>query len=237
MVGRRVSAYRALASESRVKLLHALQQSDGPMTVDDLAAAIDLHVNTAREHLDRLIAAGFVSREPEVRCTRGRPRMLYRAVERVTAEACDERAREQLTRILVEGYGHPSVSPAIAAERAGFGWATRLAEATPEADGDTGADETDGVSLTHHAHWLQLAALESHFEDLGFDPEADLEHLDVHLHRCPFYELARESTEVVCSVHLGLSRGVLARAGGPLVAEELEPFVGPHHCVLHLAKP
>lgn len=236
MVGRRVSAYRALASESRVKLLHALQQSDGPMTVDDLAAAIDLHVNTAREHLDRLIAAGFVSREPEIRCTRGRPRMLYRAVERATAEVCDDRAREQLTRILVEGYGHSSESPSIAAETAGFGWADRLSEPTTGADAEAGPDD-GALPPPNHAHWLQLAALEAHFEDLGFEPEADLEHLAVHLHRCPFYELARESTEVVCSVHLGLSRGVLARAGGPLVAEQLEPFVGPHHCVLHLAKP
>jgi predicted ArsR family transcriptional regulator len=56
------------------------------------------------------------------------------------------------------------------------------------------------------------------------------------MHRCPFYELAQESPEVVCSVLLGVSRGVLAHVGGPLTAAQLDAFVGPRHCVLHLTK-
>ena len=71
---------------------------------------------------------------------------------------------------------------------------------------------------------------------LGFEPETDAEKLEVHMHRCPVYELAQGSPEVVCNVFLGVSRGVLERLGGPLTADRLEPRVGPQHCVLHLSR-
>ncbi|MCR6491810.1 metalloregulator ArsR/SmtB family transcription factor [Cellulomonas sp. P24] len=238
MAARRVSAYRALASESRVTLLRLLQQEGAPMSVDALAEAIDLHVNTTREHLDCLIGAGLVARHPEVRCTRGRPRMLYSAVERVDAETSSNRVREEMARILVAGYGQAVESPTVAAEHAGFAWGDRLSS---EADDSTApppsrtparapADAADPSSLA------QLAALEARLDALGFEPEADPETLEVHMHGCPFYELAQESPEVVCSVLLGVSRGVLAHVGGPLTAAQLDAFVGPRHCVLHLAR-
>ena len=75
-----------------------LQARTTPATVEDVAAEVGLHVNTVREHLDRLVAAGFVASEPEVRTTRGRPRLLYRSVERAAAATLDDRARDHLAR-------------------------------------------------------------------------------------------------------------------------------------------
>lgn len=241
MTDRRLSAYRVLASASRVSILHALQQADGGMPVGEVATAVGLHPNTAREHLDQLVAAGFVSSEPEPRTTRGRPRLLYRAVERAAGATMDVRAREHLTRLLVDGYGRAMASPASDAEAAGAAWGAALAETaaaeapTGESDDATGLPDEDGVVAADPA-WHQLAALEQHFEDLGFRPEADPDESRIHLRRCPFVDLAAERTDVVCSVHLGLARGVLSHVGGPLVVTALEPFVGHHHCVLHLAR-
>jgi len=78
MTSTRAPSYRTLASVSRITLLDVLQQR-GAMTIVDLAAAAGLHHNTAREHLHRLIAAGFVTCEPEPRQAKGRPRMIYAA--------------------------------------------------------------------------------------------------------------------------------------------------------------
>ncbi|TFC08966.1 winged helix-turn-helix transcriptional regulator [Cryobacterium algoritolerans] len=78
MTSRPPSSYRTLASFSRIQLLHFLQQR-GTMTVGDLAEATGLHHNTTREHLQRLISDGFVTCEPEITETKGRPRMLYSA--------------------------------------------------------------------------------------------------------------------------------------------------------------
>lgn len=266
MVSRRVSAYRALASDKRVSMLHALQRSDVPLGVDELAAAVGLHVNTAREHLERLIDSGFVASEPELRTTRGRPRILYSAVERIAPATTDGWARDQLMRVLVAGYGRRLPSAAGAAQDAGSVWGRSLTPTRPDAPERRGqraaavgvvdpaapcADEVcadpDGPVASHEscaspapldpvAGLAQLAALEAHFDDLGFEPEGDVERLEVHLRRCPFLDLAHERPEIVCSVHLGLARGVLAKEGGPLTAEWLEPFVEPQHCVLHLTR-
>jgi predicted ArsR family transcriptional regulator len=87
MTSGRPVAYSAISTASRVEILHLLQTTPH-QTVGDLVTATGLHANTVREHLQRLIARGFVATETEKRATRGRPRVLYRAVdgERVSTE-------------------------------------------------------------------------------------------------------------------------------------------------------
>lgn len=255
MVDRRASAYRVLASDKRVAMLTRLQRTGGPMTVDALADEVGLHVNTAREHLDQLVASGFVAREPELRRTRGRPRILYRSLDRAAAVTTDAWAREQLVHVLVAGYGRRLGSAESAAETAGRAWGAMLAPSVPggaptsdragEADvprcDELGPGERPDADLTGTARvapleHAQLAALEQHLEDLGFAPDACTDTLEVQLNRCPFVDLAAERPEVVCSVHLGLSRGVLAQQDGPLVADRLERVAGVQRCVLHLSR-
>ncbi|EYR61906.1 regulatory protein IclR, partial [Actinotalea ferrariae CF5-4] len=123
MVQRTTSAARALASPTRVAILHALQGADGPLGVEELAAAADVHVNTTREHLERLRVAGFVDRTLERRGTRGRPRVLWMAVDRPAAATLDERFREHLLRVVLEGYDADGTPSPAAAVRAGEAWA------------------------------------------------------------------------------------------------------------------
>lgn len=235
MVAGRVSAYRALASESRITLLRLLQQADAPMSVDALAETVHLHANTTREHLDCLIGAGLVSRHPEARCTRGRPRMLYSAIPRQDGEASELRVREEMARILVAGYGQAAESPITAAERAGFEWGVRLSSEVDDILVPLRARSAAGAATDPEISTVQLAALEAHLGTLGFAPESDPMSLEIRLHRCPYRELTHECPEVVCSVLLGVSRGVLAHVGGPLTAAKLDAFAGSRPCVLHLA--
>jgi len=86
MASRQPTDYRTLASLSRINLLHVLQEN-GAQTVADLAAATGLHHNTAREHLHRLIDAGFVDSEVIPTSTKGRPRIRYRAARGVNSPA------------------------------------------------------------------------------------------------------------------------------------------------------
>ena len=226
-----VTAYRALASAHRVSILHVLQQEDRALTLTEVAGATSLAESTARDHLHHLIAAGFVTKAPEDRATRGRPRMLYRSVERAALRDADEWFRSALLTVLLEGYGKRLGSRSAAAAAAG------------EALGEAKAAVTAGSARAGHAPapgedpaLPQMAALEAHLEDLRFAPEVDADGDRVHLRHCPFLDLARSNTEVVCSVHLGVARGVLSAAGGPVTAEALDPFVGPDHCVLRLGR-
>lgn len=77
--------YSAISSYSRVEIMHLVQQRPR-RTIAEIVEATDLHPNTVREHLQRLIDAGYVVLETERRTTRGRPRVLYSAATG-TAEA------------------------------------------------------------------------------------------------------------------------------------------------------
>ena len=207
-----------------MRIMRLLQERQGPVPVEDVAEGIGLHVNTTREHLDRLVASGFVVRTPEHRTTRGRPRMLYRSVDSAAAATVDSRARGHLVRLLLDGYGQSMESPVANAEVAGMNWATQLGCAGAASTEDEKSDIDD-----------QIAALERHFEELGFEPEVERETLEVALHHCPFADVPSDRRGVVCGAHLGLAKGVLARHQGPLVVERLEPGPEHHNCVLHLA--
>lgn len=211
--------HRALSSPSRVAILRVLREEGAPRAAEAVAERVGLHVSTAREHLEVLVGAGLASRAAEVRTTRGRPRTLYAAPGPAAPDG-EPWLRDQLSRVLLAGYGRPLDEPGPAAERA----AERL---VPDVAADPRAADDDAARAG------QLAALREHLARHGFDPE--LRGDEVRLHRCPVLDLAHERTDVVCGVHLGLARGVLARAGGPVRATGIAPFAGPGWCLLRLA--
>lgn len=227
---RRPATARSGPASSRLDLLHLLRE-DGTATVAALADRTGLHENTVRTHLDRLVEAGAALREPEVRTVRGRPRMVYRAVVDPDGTAADPgparrldeaAARSGLTRLLLDAYGAAEPDVAGAAVAAGERMLSTLPGAPEPAVAPRGPD-------------AQRRALDGHLDRLGFDPVPDADGATVRLWRCPFLDLARARPEVVCGVHLGLARAVLDRVGGPVRADRLVPFAGPHHCDLHLS--
>ncbi|MET0433636.1 MAG: helix-turn-helix domain-containing protein [Cellulomonas sp.] len=225
--------HRALSSPSRTAILAVLRAEGAGLAVERVADRVGLHVNTTREHLEVLVAAGLASRTAEARATRGRPRTLYAA--RGPAEPVGEPwLRDQLSRVLLAGYGRPIAEPGAEAERTAEGLAAELVALgpTPPTDPAPPADPAPPTEPAD-ARDRQLAALREHFARLGFDPE--LRAAEVRLRGCPVLDLAHERTEVVCGVHLGLARGVLARVGGPVQAAGIVPFAGPGYCVLRLA--
>lgn len=107
------SGYSAIASFSRVRLLHLIQQRPR-RAVAELCAATGLHPNTVREHLQRLIDGGYVVAEPERRSTRGRPRVLYSAAS--AREAVSPIARQKAQQAAARGDLMRRVMPPAAAE-------------------------------------------------------------------------------------------------------------------------
>ncbi|MCK6080297.1 helix-turn-helix domain-containing protein [Microbacterium sp. EYE_5] len=94
MTSRRPTAYNAISTASRVEILHLLQTTPH-QTVGELVQATALHPNTVREHLQRLVERGFVATETEKRTVRGRPRVLYRAVDGVRVSSPEHRRKVQ----------------------------------------------------------------------------------------------------------------------------------------------
>ncbi len=116
---------RTLASARRLAILRFLREVGEAALVTEVATATGLHHNTAREHLDRLVAAGFVERTAEHRGTQGRPRLRYALVRRRAAATADERFREAYLTSAREALDLPgeaacddAVTPDVAAQLA-----------------------------------------------------------------------------------------------------------------------
>lgn len=81
-----------------------------------------------------------------------------------------------------------------------------------------------------------IAQLVDVLDELGFAPERRVidGEQQVGLRHCPFLELAENSSNVVCPVHLGLMQGAMESWGAPVSVDRLDPFVEPDLCLAHL---
>ncbi len=218
---RRDLAYRALAEPTRRHLLRVLDEAGEPQDVRTLAGRIGVHENTARKHLEMLRRAGLVTRHPEARPRRGRPRMLYEATP---SRSPDFEGYRFLTEILA-GYMETALDdPAAAAEEAGRVWGRFLVE-RPLPFARLGMAET-------------IERIVTALMRLGFDPDAREgdSRVVIELHDCPFRDLARTRGTVICSVHRGILRGMAEELGGTVEVADFRPFVEPSLCVADICR-
>jgi len=180
----------SLATPTRARLLDLLDE--GSATSEDLAVRLSKHRTGVRVHLERLETAGLVERR-RVRQARGRPRDLWS----ITPAA--RRAR-----------GRPDPASDLA------GW---LAEAIPARPGRLREVEAAGRRLGRRlpggdAELPLERRLEQVFAALGFEPRsrpADADGLCFELGNCPYRSAVRANQPVVCTLHRGLTRGLLDR--------------------------
>lgn len=201
----------------RSDVLALLRRADRPLSVAEVARAMDVHLNTARFHLDGLVEDGLAERTSEPRDTRGRPRILYASEGAAPGRRSYELLAEMLTGLVstLEDTGPTTVE-------LGKTWGRHLVE-RPAPSERIDAEEA-------------LLRLDSLLDQIGFQPEAHTagKDIEVRLHHCPFREVAQKHTDVVCAIHLGLMKGALAELGAPVATTSLEPFVTPHLCIAHL---
>jgi predicted ArsR family transcriptional regulator len=213
----------SLLGRSRADVLDMLRAADGPLGVREVAQRMGLHPNTARFHLEALVEAGLAARETEDRETPGRPRIGYRAAADGPAGRRRYRLLAEMLTTLIAG---TMPAPSRAAEEAGREWGAYLTE-QPAPYQRLSAAEAAG----------KLTAI---MEELGFAPQAEARdgkgQYRLRLRQCPFREVAEHHRDVICSLHLGLIRGALARMRAPVTADKLDPFVEPSLCVAHLTK-
>jgi len=223
-----------LSGVSRVAVLEVVRAS-GPLDVQAIAERVGLHPNTVRSHLDRLIEAHLVESSVALRATPGRPRLLFSASLRSDAHPDD--SYRILARILADAVraGAPAgARPADAAATAGKRWGEQVAQTGPEGVEplDAGGTIDRIVALLDGVGFAPTLAT-----DVGqaAPPTAAAGPAVIELHRCPFIDVAREHSDVVCAVHLGLMQGALGQMQAPPTTIRLLPLVRPDLCLVHLA--
>ncbi|NMR28233.1 ArsR family transcriptional regulator [Arthrobacter sp. SF27] len=212
-------------SSARAALLQRLRDQPEACTVEKLSTDTGQHQNTIREHLEALVEAGLARRMTAARGSRGRPARLYQAVP----EESQATAYAALATILASHIANSSTQPRAEGISVGELWARQLERDGPPSGTDHPMDGTDGLSARRRT----VALLES----VGFGVDVDASWSAVRLTRCPLLQAARQTPHVVCSVHLGMVRGLLAQLGEDPDQAQLIPFAEPGACILRLGHP
>ena len=179
----------ALAQPTRAKLFRALDELRRPVGTAELAERFGLNANGVRVHLERLREAGLVARE-RTRRGRGRPRDMWSIAPDLRPGGDPPTAYADLGRWLAS---------ALTPGKGGL----RAVEVAGQKIGRELAPPAGPGSPEEKMH----AALGS----LGFAPrrEADDATLRYRLCNCPYRDVVSENQPVVCTLHRGMTRGLL----------------------------
>jgi predicted ArsR family transcriptional regulator len=202
----------------RAEVLGQLREAVGPLSALDVAAETGIHVNTARFHLDGLVADGLAERASEERAVPGRPRVLYSAHGTSPGPRSYGLLAEMLTGLVAS---LENARPA--AIEAGKAWGRHLIERAAPSEKVEAAEATARLGRLFDAAGFQ--------PEIRNDPQGGAE---FRLHHCPFREVAERHQDVVCAIHLGLIQGALEEIRAPLEATALEPLVRPGLCIARL---
>jgi predicted ArsR family transcriptional regulator len=179
----------ALAQPTRARLFALLGELKRPVGTMELAKRLDLHPNGVRVHLDRLESAGLVARD-RARQARGRPRDAWTIAPEARPGGNPPRAYTDLARWL-----------ARAMRSAPLG--LRRVEATGREIGREIAPR-DGAGGED--------ALQTALVALGFQPRAQArtdDQLTVCVRNCPYRDAVPENQPVICTLHRGITQGLL----------------------------
>lgn len=212
--------------ERRRQVLDVLHRAAGPVGVAEVADLLDVHLNTARFHLEALVNGGVVERVADSPSGPGRPPIGYRL--RPGLARGRARRYRMLAEILLSHLSATHDDPSAAATAAGRVWGAHLVPRPPPFRTLDPADAVD--------HLLAM------LEDLDFAPDPATGDTGddggppdrIRLRHCPFLELAEPYGDVVCPLHLGLMQGALAELDAPITVSRLEPFAEPAACLTHL---
>jgi predicted ArsR family transcriptional regulator len=193
-----------LQQPTRARLFALLAALKGPASTEQVAARVGLHRSGVRVHLERLEAAGLVERRRAPQ-PRGRPRDAWSISAR--AQPGGERPRAY-------------------AELAGW-----LASAIPPQAERLREVETAGRRLGRQlaADTLDLALdqrIQAMLAALGFQPSAPSTKANTvcfELGNCPYRAAVRANQPVVCTLHRGLTQGLLDTVGPQAVLRAFVP--------------
>ncbi|MDP2013889.1 MAG: helix-turn-helix domain-containing protein [Actinomycetota bacterium] len=206
-------------SPARSRILESLQQALEPVSASELAANLGQHANTVREHLEALVQRQLATRFRSDPDGRGRP--AWRYSPSTVLQEPDSRVREYagLALVLAEQLARSSADPEVESIAAGQAWGRMLTQ-----------EAVRGKALSARRQTIALMT------EIGFDPETDSRMSTVLLRRCPFLDVARKQSSIVCSAHLGMIATAFEAFGGDSEGVQLVPFDSSSGCVLRFAR-
>jgi predicted ArsR family transcriptional regulator len=192
-----------LAQPTRARLFELLQELKRETSNEELAERLGLHVNGIRRQLERLQEAGLVERHKR-RHGRGRPRDLWAIAAEANPGGERPRAYDDLAGWLA------SAIPA------GPGRLREVKRTGQEIGRALAPADSDGSAR----------AFEQVLSALGFQPQVGVGEGDAvccRLGNCPYKEAVQSNQAVVCTLHEGITAGLLERLAPQASLSRFEP--------------
>ncbi|MDQ5894528.1 MAG: hypothetical protein QG596_789 [Actinomycetota bacterium] len=180
-----------LVQPTRARLFASLNDLKRPAETDELASLLDMHPNGIRNHLERMLEAGLVTREPR-RHGRGRPRDVW-AIDPEAAPGGDPpTAYSELSGWLVEAVERGIANPEEI-EKLGRSIGVGLADR----QGDGLAPE---IRFRNALTAMGFQPSRSH------NPDKTVTYC---LNNCPYRDTARTGQPLICGLHRGITAGLI----------------------------
>jgi predicted ArsR family transcriptional regulator len=202
-----MSLLELIADPVRLQIVRRLARH-GPASLQELADAAEVHLNTARVHVAALEEAGAVVTKVRPRPGRGRQGLEYELAEGWTLGAPDFRA---IAEILASAVRRQDMSPEERLE-VGRTWGRYVL----------------GRPGVHDPEKEVLRALEW----MGYVPE--IVDGELHLAGCPCILVSPDEPRIVCDVAVGLVEGILDAAGSGLRVGERRHHHAQRRCQIEL---
>jgi predicted ArsR family transcriptional regulator len=194
----RLELLKALGDNTRYAIYLELARAASPRSTAEVADTLGLHVNTVRPHLERMREVGLLDVTTEARRGVGRPQHLYLLAEGAPSLGLEPPTFPLLARMLLRLADQAGLETDEAIE---VGREQGLLSA-----GSAAAAPQDSC----------LDAVVEHQAVLGFDPTlvADDRSVTIAFGNCPYGDLARQHSDLVCGLHCGLIEGMVEGRGG-----------------------
>lgn len=192
-----------LLQPTRARIFAWLADLGRAAATEEVAAELAMHPNGVRRHLELLERAGVVERA-RVRHGRGRPRDVWALAEGARARHRPPERYRDLAR-----------------------WLARATASTPRRLREVEIEGREvGRELAPPKAGRPARAFRDALSSLGFDPVLELTEggeLRCCLRNCPYVESVRENPDVVCTLHRGITAGLLERLAPGATLTRWEP--------------
>ncbi|GAB2489730.1 helix-turn-helix domain-containing protein [Promicromonospora xylanilytica] len=207
-----IDGLSSLSDPVRRRLYEYVGTRDEPAAREDAATAVGISRTLAAYHLDKLADAGLLVTSYARPAGRGGPGAGRPAKRYVRAQ------QELSVSVPPRDYGLLAGVLAEAMSADDSGTVREAVTAAARAAGRAAGDPDFAVAL----------------RACGYEPATTADG-DVELRNCPFHQIARRHTEVVCGLNLHLVQGLLEGSGQPPSRAVLAPRPG--HCCVRVLGP
>lgn len=215
-----------LSDPTRYYIYQYITNRHQDVTVQEIADNFSIHPNVARLHLSKLEDVNMLISETKKTGKGGRPSRLYRLSEDVIQLHFPFRDYQLLSKITIEAMMTLGEQGKIALYETGKRFGKELMNQETARNNHL-ADE---ITFEQKLQLLKSAAtMAGLYPDFEIDEENTKIYLEIF--NCPFKEIARENSEMVCQMHFQYLKGMVESIFENVqLLEKQNMFNGCHHC-------